>query len=57
VVVSGLPTGPEGHLALGGLWPLGMPARQDIWLQVWVRDPDGPHGYVASNALQATTPD
>jgi hypothetical protein len=57
VIVSGLPTGPEGHLALGGIWPLGMPARQDVWLQVWVPDPDGPRGFTASNALSATTPD
>jgi hypothetical protein len=57
VIVSGLPTGPEGHLALGGIWPLGMPARQEIWLQAWVSDADGPRGYTASNALSATTPE
>lgn len=57
VLAAGLPTGPDGHLALGGLWPLGIPARQVIWLQVWLTDPDGPNGYTASNALSATTPD
>jgi hypothetical protein len=57
VIVSGLPTGPDGCLALGGRWPLGIPARQEIWLQMWILDPDGPKGFAASNALNAMTPD
>jgi len=55
-IVFGLPTGPDGELALPTTWPPGFPPDYSIYLQYWVTDPAGPEGYAASNGLRATTP-
>jgi len=55
-ILTGLPTGPEGFLALEGTWPAGLPSGFQLWFQAWVPDPSAPKGWAASNALRTTSP-
>jgi len=56
VLVPGLPTGPGGTLTLGATWPPGVPAGFAIYLQGWITDPAGPHGFAATNGLTGVAP-
>lgn len=56
VLVPGLSTGPTGEIALTGAWPNGVPPGFSFYLQMWLADPAGPHGFAATNGLKATTP-
>ena len=49
-------TDAAGTLALGGPWPAGLPGGANLWMQAWVVDAGGPHGYAASNGLRLTMP-
>ncbi len=55
--VPALPTGPDGHLALAALAPGGVPVGFQLVLQAWIRDPGGPAGFIASNAVAVTASD
>lgn len=55
-ILTPVPTGPAGIIALSGSWPDGLPAGLQAWLQWWVVDPGGPVGFAASNGLIVTTP-
>jgi len=55
VVLSGLPTGPAGALALSASWPAGVPAGLAILFQEWVIDAAGPEGLSATNGVQVLT--
>jgi len=43
-----------GQAALSARWPQGLPAWTSIWMQAWMIDPAGPHGFSASDALAAS---
>jgi hypothetical protein len=45
---------PGGALMLDATWPVFPVPWTSLWLQLWCPSPDGPSGWVASNALQAT---
>ncbi len=49
-------TDASGALVLGGTWPAGLPGGASLWLQGWVADAGGPHGFAASNGLRLTAP-
>ncbi|MHC5211866.1 MAG: hypothetical protein ACYTG2_14190 [Planctomycetota bacterium] len=55
LLLSGLPTGPAGSLALASTWPAGIPSGFTLALQTWVVDPAGPAGFAASNGTVGTT--
>jgi len=46
----------SGQLALGFVWPAGVPSGRSVWSQAWLHDAQGPQGYAASNGLKFTTP-
>lgn len=54
-VLTGLLTTGTGALDLPVAWPLGAPVGVSVYLQAWISDAAGPHGFSASNALAATT--
>jgi hypothetical protein len=56
LLITGLPTGPSGALALSTTWPAGLPSGFTLHFQQWVVDATGPHGFTATNGLSATTP-
>jgi hypothetical protein len=56
IVLPGLVVDTSGNLVLAFAWPPGLPSSFDVWLQMWVVDPSGPHGFSATNGLRATTP-
>jgi hypothetical protein len=43
----------DGEFVMDGIWPDGIPAGEEFFLQVWMVDPAGPRGLAATNALQA----
>lgn len=45
-----------GEAKQAGTWPSGSPPGSTAYFQYWVQDITGPSGFVASNALSATTP-
>ena len=47
---------PDGVALVAGTWPPGLPAGVSLWFQAWHPDAAGPAGWVASHAIQATTP-
>ena len=49
-------TNPQGQLVLAGNWPNGAPSGLPLYIQFWIKDPGGPAGFAASNALRATLP-
>ena len=55
-LVVPLLTSPAGELAVGGTWPAAVPAGIDMIFQEWIESATGPFGFVASNAVGATTP-
>jgi len=56
VLIAGLPTDGAGALVLPGTWPAGLPSGFTLWLQMWIADAAGPHGFSASNGLSASPP-
>ena len=56
VLLPGLVTEPDGSLGLGFTMPVGVPPGVPIHLQVWQKDPGGPKGFGATNAIVGTTP-
>ena len=54
-IVFGLPLDGTGSLALGFVWPTGVPAGIDLYLQHWLPDAGGPAGFAASNGLRGTS--
>ena len=56
VLFPGLLTGAGGAIHLAATWPGGVPAGAEIFLQTWILDAGGPHGFSATNALRARTP-
>ena len=56
IVLAGLPTGPLGYIHLSANWPAGVPSNSQFFLQYWMQDAAGPHGFAASNAIKGTTP-
>ena len=54
-VVWGLPLDGLGSLELSFVWPGGIPAGLDLFLQHWLPDPGGPAGFAASNGLRGTS--
>jgi len=53
ILVLGLPVDGSGSLAIPFVWPNGVPAGVNVYLQHWVSDPAGPLGFAASNGLRA----
>ena len=49
-------TDAAGKLSLSGTWPSGLPGGVTIYLQAFIVDATGPHGFAFSNAIVATTP-
>jgi len=56
LLIPGLPLDAAGALALPATWPAGLPSDFTLYLQAWITDAAGPHGFSASNGLSATTP-
>ncbi len=56
LLIGPLATDAEGVLSLSATWPSGLPSGAALFLQDWVVDASGPHGFAASNALKATAP-
>ncbi|GEM_PF-1289630 len=52
ILLSGLPLDASGSLTIPFVWPAGVPAGTQFWLQHWIADPAGPSGFAASNTLQ-----
>jgi len=55
VLVPGLPLGPAGSLLLPALWPAGIPAGLNVFVQCWIADVGGPSGFAATNAIKSVT--
>jgi FG-GAP-like repeat len=51
-----LPTDASGQLVLSGNWPGTAAPGVDLYFQFWIQDPQGPKGWAASGAVQATLP-
>jgi hypothetical protein len=56
LILGPIPVDATGSAPLGGLWPGGLPARFELYLQYWIPDAVGPAGFAASNGLLAETP-
>ena len=56
LLVAPLAPGPEGLLAVGKLWPAGVPSGFGFVLQCWAPAPGSPGGLAASNALLGLVP-
>lgn len=55
-LVLPLATDVQGNIALGAVWPDGVPSGVSIYVQAWVQDAAGPKGFTASNAIEGRTP-
>jgi hypothetical protein len=55
IVIFGLPLDGVGDLDLGFVWPTGIPAGVDLFLQHWMADAGGPAGFAASNGVRGTS--
>jgi hypothetical protein len=56
IVIAGLLTDAQGHLALSSHLPTGIPSGLQLYLQAWIADARAAGGYLASNALHANAP-
>jgi len=56
LALAGLVTDGSGALSLAATWPAGLPAGTNVFLQAWIADPAGPHGFAASGAQRASAP-
>jgi hypothetical protein len=54
-LVLGLPLSQQGALALPFGWPNNFPAGFPFYVQFWMNDPSGPHGFTATNGLQGVS--
>ncbi len=50
-----LSTNGSGTATLGLVWPAGLPPDLSFVLQMWIKDPAGPAGFSASNAIKGVT--
>jgi hypothetical protein len=46
----------HGEVTLDSIWPPGIAAGFDLYLQFWIEDAVAPSGYSSSNALHGVTP-
>jgi len=46
----------HGEVTLDSVWPPGIAAGFDLYLQFWIKDAVAPSGYSSSNALHGVTP-
>ena len=46
----------HGDFTLDSVWPRGISAGFDVYLQFWIKDATTPYGYSSSNALHGVTP-
>jgi hypothetical protein len=51
-----LVTNAAGSLVLDNVWPATAPPGSQLYYQVWIRDPVGPDGLSASNAIAGLAP-
>jgi hypothetical protein len=51
-----LVTDASGSLVLGNVWPAVAPPGSQLFFQLWIRDPVGPDGLAASNAIAGVAP-
>ena len=56
LLLAPLATDAAGALSLATTWPPGLPTGTALLLQDWIIDAAAPHGWAASNGLQATVP-
>jgi len=45
-----------GEASMGGLWPAGTMSGATMYFQYWIKDPNAPQGWAASNAVVITQP-
>jgi len=55
-LVVPVPTNATGTAQVEGTWPAGVPGGTALLVQAWIPDAGGPAGFVASGAVQGTTP-
>jgi hypothetical protein len=55
-LLLGLLSDVSGELSLASTWPAGVPDGFEFYLQAWITDAAGPHGFAASNALKGFAP-
>ena len=51
-LITGLVSDVNGQFDLASIWPAGVPAGSQFFVQSWIADPAGPSGFAASNAVQ-----
>jgi hypothetical protein len=56
LVLTGFVTNGLGQLTLTASWPAAIPPGSQLWIQVWIADPEAVAGLAASNAVLGTTP-
>jgi hypothetical protein len=56
LVQVALVVGASGQIVLPIALPHGLPSGTPIYLQDWIKDPSGPKGFTASNALHVILP-
>jgi hypothetical protein len=49
-------TDAAGTLTIPDLFPAGSPRGTTYYFQIWIKDPAGPRGWAASNAISGTVP-
>lgn len=54
ILFLGLPTDANGGNSIPFVWPAGIPAGANVWLQEWVNDPGAHVGLSATNGLRLT---
>jgi len=54
-VLLSVAPGAFGELAVGAVWPAGVPVGLPVVLQWWIADDSGPYGLTASQAVMSTT--
>ena len=55
-LLLGLASDVNGDLNLASTWPTGVPGEFEFYMQAWITDPAGPHGFAASNAVKGFSP-
>ncbi len=46
----------NGAIELAGVWPPLVPPPPSVWIQAWLPDPQGPHGWSATRGLLSPPP-
>jgi hypothetical protein len=55
-ILLAFPTDADGAVHVPTVWPLGLPAGAQLWVQGWIPDAGVPKNIAATNAIVATTP-